>query len=49
LLCTVAINPQATVRLDELLAALNLNKPGLVTLIERIAAAYPPPLQMRDN
>jgi radical SAM-linked protein len=42
--CTITIDPQATVRIDELLALLELNQPGQVTAVERIAAGYPLPL-----
>ena len=41
LLCTIAIEPEGTVRIDELLMVLEINSPRLVSEVTRIEAGYP--------
>ncbi|KPK74724.1 MAG: hypothetical protein AMJ79_13345 [Phycisphaerae bacterium SM23_30] len=46
LLCTIDIQPQGAVRIDELLTALEIDPARQVSEIERIAAGYPPQLDI---
>ena len=46
--CTIDIGPRGTVRLDELLNALGINDPQIVTETERIDSRYQPSLEQTN-